>query len=61
LIAGSCYVYGISPTYDDATKSTFCDYEAYIFAFIVITIGYISLFLSVVAAICACFCRREPE
>jgi hypothetical protein len=61
LIAGSYYVYGASPTYDDATKPTYCDYDAYMFAFIVITIGYISLCLSVVAAVCACFCRKGSE
>ena len=47
----------------DATAAdyTYCNYGTYMFAFIVITIGYISLCLSVLAAICTCFCRGESE
>jgi len=61
LIAGSYYVYGATPTYDDVAQPTYCDKGAYVFAFAVITIGYISLCLSVAGAICACFCRKSPE
>ena len=61
LIAGSIYVYGVSPTYDEPTSSSYCDESAYKFAFSVITIGYISLALSVVAAICSCFCRGDDD
>ena len=61
LIAGSVYVYGANPTYDDPHKDSFCDYSAYMFAFVVITIGYVSLALSVLAYTCACVCMRDKE
>ena len=63
LIVGAYYVYS---TYETVTHHVFedenyCEYTAYTFAFIVITIGFISLVLSLIAAICACFCRNDEE
>jgi len=58
LIVGSYYVYGLTngPTYGNPLEATYCDYTAYTFAFAVITIGYVSLVLSLVAALCSiCF------
>ena len=45
----------------DVTDLTYCDYTTYIFAFVVITIGYISLCFSVLAALCTCFCRGSDS
>eukprot|EP00095_Tigriopus_kingsejongensis_P004244 maker-scaffold711_size108467-snap-gene-0.34 protein:Tk04244 transcript:maker-scaffold711_size108467-snap-gene-0.34-mRNA-1 annotation:"PREDICTED: uncharacterized protein LOC100493102 isoform X4" len=50
LIVGSIYVYGVSPDFYDRNSPNHCDYHAYMFAFVVITIGYISLALSILAA-----------
>ena len=74
MIVGSFYVYGswtivkwVEGATGDSTNgvtgvdSTYCDYGTYMFAFIVITIGYISLCLSVLAAICTCFCRGSES
>lgn len=63
LIAGSYYVYSTytTVTHDDTSQPTYCDKTAYTFSFIVITIGYISLGLSIIAALCACFCRSGSE
>ena len=63
LIVGACYVYS---TYEIVTHhvledDNYCEYTAYTFAFIVITIGFISLVLSMIAALCACFCKSEDE
>jgi hypothetical protein len=64
LIVGSYYVYS---TYEYVThhsgldNQTFCNYTAYTFAFIVITIGFISLGLSIIAALCACFCKSSDD
>ena len=77
MIVGSFYVYGswkrvswaegpIGATTDNPTSvaamdATYCDYGTYMFAFIVITIGYISLCVSILAAICTCFCRGSES
>ena len=77
MIVGSFYVYGSwtivkwvegatgatadNPTSIATADSTYCDYGTYMFAFIVITIGYISLWISVLAAICTCFCRGSES
>ena len=67
LIAGSVYVYGAyhHVTYNDEEEESqllhFCNYGTYVFAFVVITIGYISLVLSLVAAVCSCACRAVDE
>lgn len=66
LIVGGYYVYDcyneVNHNLDDAEdNANFCDYTAYTFAFIVITIGFISLTLSVIAAICACCWRSSDE
>ena len=63
LIVGAYYVYS---TYEIVTHHVledehYCEYTAYTFAFIVITIGFISLVLSLVAALCACFCKSDDE
>ena len=63
LIVGACYVYS---TYEIVTHhvledENYCEYTAYTFAFIVITIGFISLVLSVIAALCACVCRSSSD
>ena len=60
LIAGSIYVYRAHVSYY-VGQSNFCNYGTYVFAFVVITIGYISLCLSVLAAICAIACRSVDE
>lgn len=61
LIVGSVYVYGkhSSVTFANVKEATYCDYNAYTFAFVVITIGYVSLGLSILAALCACCFKRE--
>ena len=63
LIVGAYYVYS---TYEIVTHhvledENYCEYTAYTFAFIVITIGFISLVLSLIAALCACFCKSDEE
>ena len=63
LIVGAVNVYS---TYEDVEHHDkldpqYCDYTAYTFAFIVITIGFISLVLSIIAAVCACFCSSSEE
>ena len=63
LIVGAHNVYS---TYEyvnhhEEIDEDYCDYTTYTFAFIVITIGFISLVLSVVAALCACFCRSSDD
>jgi len=57
-VAGSVYVYSASPSHSDASSSHFCDKGAYIFAFAVITIGYVSLGLSVLAVCLHCCFNR---
>ena len=61
LIVGSVYVYGkhSSVTFGNPKEATYCDYNAYTFAFVVITIGFVSLGLSILAALCACCFKRE--
>merc|ERR1711997_64010 len=56
LIVGAYNVYSSYEfvNHHDLVNESFCDYTAYTFAFIVITIGFISLVLSVIAALCAC-------
>ncbi len=63
VITGSFYVYSTYEVVDhhDPNDPDYCDYTAYTFAFIVITIGFISLGLSVIAALCACFCRSSDD
>lgn len=65
LIAGGYYVYNcyteVNHHLEEENSPYFCDYTAYTFAFIVITIGFVSLALSVIAAICACYCRSSGE
>jgi len=62
LIVGSYYVYGTSPTYGNPMAATHCDHTAYVFAFAVITIGYVSLVLSLTAALCSiCFRAEESD
>ena len=61
LIAGSIYVYRSNPDYSDPNGPNYCLYDAYMFAFIVITIGYVSLGLSVVAAIFACLFKSRQS
>lgn len=56
---GSVYVYGSSPQYSDPRADDYCDEGAYMFAFVVITIGYVSLFLSILAAFCHCFFKKR--
>ena len=46
---------------DEPINQNYCDYNAYTFSFIVITIGFISLVLSLFAALCACVCRSNDE
>ena len=63
LIVGAVNVY---KSYNDVnhhelSHENFCDYTAYTFAFIVITIGFISLVLSVIAALCACICKPSDD
>ena len=41
--------------------ANYCDYTTYIFAFVVITIGFVSLFFSVLGAICTCFCKGSDS
>ena len=60
LLIGSYFVYSV---YDDVTHKkmddeNYCDYTAYTFAFIVITIGFISLALSIIAALCMCVIKN---
>ena len=71
MIVGSAYVYGkwtvvtwnpdaidSDVKSDDAiAMKNYCDYTTYMFAFVVITIGYVSLFFSLLGAICTCFCK----
>ena len=59
LIAGSVFVYGAAPTFSDPAADDYCDHDAYYFAFVVITIGYISLGLSLLAAVCHCVFRQR--
>ncbi|TRY78900.1 hypothetical protein TCAL_01703 [Tigriopus californicus] len=61
LVVGSIYVYGVSPDFQHRDSPKYCDYNAYMFAFVVITIGYISLGLSILAALFACVCRSNRE
>lgn len=61
LVVGSIYVYGVSPDFHHRDSHNYCDYNAYMFAFVVITIGYISLGLSILAALFACVCRSNRE
>ena len=48
-------------THHDPSDPMYCDYTVYTFAFIVITIGFISLVLSVIAALCACVCKSSSD
>ena len=59
----SVYVYGAyhHVSYSDEEHEHFCNYATYVFAFVVITIGYISLVLSLIAVICSCACRVVDE
>ena len=66
MIVGSTYVYGKwtvvtwNPdvnTDGPIAMEKYCDYTTYMFAFVVITIGYVSLFFSLLGAICTCFCK----
>ncbi|XP_040575720.1 uncharacterized protein [Lepeophtheirus salmonis] len=51
LIIGSIYVYGnLDLNYVNQNEENYCDLKLYGTAFIVITIGYISLFMSTIAA-----------
>jgi len=60
LIAGSAYVYGAEIVYESESE-VFCNKSTYIFAYVVITIGYVSLVLSLIAAICTCLCSKSSE
>lgn len=53
-MTGSIYVYGADPQYDSPSEPHYCPEGAYLFAFIVVTIGYVSLALSLLAAVCHC-------
>ena len=63
LLIGSYFVYSCydKVIHDEKDKDSdnFCDYTAYLFAFIVITIGFISLALSIIAAVCMCAVRNN--
>ena len=63
LLIGSYFVYSCydKVIHDEKDKDSdnFCDYTAYLFAFIVITIGFVSLALSIIAAVCMCAVRNN--
>merc|ERR1712038_501332 len=63
LLIGSYFVYSCydKVIHDEKEKDSdnFCDYTAYLFAFIVITIGFVSLALSIIAAVCMCAIRNN--
>jgi len=63
LIVGAHNVYSSYEyvTHHDPSDPMYCDYTVYTFAFIVITIGFISLVLSVIAALCACVCKSSSD
>ena len=63
LIVGAHNVYSTYEfvTHHEVTDVNYCDYTTYTFAFIVITIGFISLVLSIIAALCACFCKSSES
>ena len=66
MIVGSVYVYGkwSSVTWDQkegATDLKYCNYTTYMFAFVVITIGFISLCFSLLGALCTCFCKGSES
>ena len=56
----SAYVYGAEIVYESESE-VFCNKSTYIFAYVVITIGYVSLVLSLIAAICTCLCSKSSE
>ena len=62
LIAGGVFVYGASADgveFYDVESAEYCDHAAFVFAFVVVTIGFVSLGVSMAAAVCACACRRS--
>ena len=61
LLIGSYFVYSCydKVSHDEKDSDNFCDYTAYLFAFIVITIGFVSLALSIFAAVCMCIVRKD--
>jgi len=62
LVAGSVYVYGAEiESYEEPEAAKYCNYSTYMFAFVVITIGYVSLVLSLLAAVCSCACKNVDD
>ena len=61
LVVGSYHVYSAKPTFDNPLSKDYCDYTPFMCAFVVITIGYISLGLSVLAAVISCICNRGED
>jgi hypothetical protein len=44
-----------TPVTNIVANPNYCDFDTFMFSFVVITIGYISLCISIIGAVCTCF------
>jgi hypothetical protein len=44
-----------TPVTNILANPNYCDFDTFMFSFVVITIGYISLCISIIGAVCTCF------
>lgn len=46
---------------NEVMDPNYCDFDTFMFAFVVITIGYVSLCISIIGAICTCYCNGSDS
>ena len=51
----------VTPVMNSVANSNYCDYDTFMFSFVVITIGYISLCISIIGALCTCYCNGSDS